>query len=93
MRDHGHTIEWGPGRHGPGNNVFGYFIDPFGIVIEYTAEVTQVDLGYAPRGPADWAWPTGRLDQWGIGVGPTARLKDAQKQVLFAPIHTNNYKL
>ena len=43
MKDAGHAIEWGPGRHGPGDNAFNYFIDPFGIVIEYTAEVEQID--------------------------------------------------
>jgi hypothetical protein len=43
MKDAGHAIEWGPGRHGPGDNAFNYFIDPFGVVIEYTAEVEQVD--------------------------------------------------
>ena len=31
---------WGPGRHGPGNNLFAYFADPDGNVVEYTAEVT-----------------------------------------------------
>ena len=43
MRDAGFPIGWGPGRHGPGDNVFFYFVDPFGIVIEHTAEVEQVD--------------------------------------------------
>jgi catechol 2,3-dioxygenase-like lactoylglutathione lyase family enzyme len=33
---------WGPGRHGPGNNLFAYFRDPAGMVCEYTAEVEQV---------------------------------------------------
>ena len=66
MKDAGHAIEWGPGRHGPGNNAFNYFIDPFGVVIEYTAEVEQIDDSYRPRGPADWKWPPGRVDQWGI---------------------------
>lgn len=93
MRDHGYPIEWGPGRHGPGNNIFSYFIDPFGIVIEYTAEVTQVDASYRPRGPADWAWPTGRLDQWGLAVGPSQRLREAQQHVLFAPTHTSDSTL
>lgn len=85
MKDAGHGIEWGPGRHGPGDNAFNYFIDPFGIVIEYTAEVEQVDDGYRVRGPADWAWPPGRVDQWGISAPPSARLKEAQRAVLFAP--------
>ncbi len=82
MKDAGHPIQWGPGRHGPGDN---YFIDPFGIVIEYTAEVEQVDASYQPRGPADWKWPPGRVDQWGISPPPTATLKEAQRRVLFVP--------
>jgi catechol 2,3-dioxygenase len=85
MRDAGHAIEWGPGRHGPGNNVFNYFIDPFGIVIEYTADVEQIDDSYQPRTPRDWAWPAGRTDQWGIGTPASQRLKEAQRSVLFAP--------
>lgn len=84
MKDAGHGIEWGPGRHGPGDNAFNYFIDPFGIVIEYTAEVEQVDDGYRPRGPSEWAWPAGRVDQWGISAPPSARLKEAQRAVRFA---------
>lgn len=85
MKDAGHAIEWGPGRHGPGDNAFNYFIDPFGIVIEYTAEVEQIDDSYRAGGPADWTWPPGRVDQWGISAPPSARLKTAQRAVLFAP--------
>jgi catechol 2,3-dioxygenase len=85
LRDAGHPIQWGPGRHGPGNNLFNYFIDPFGVVIEYTAEVEQVDESYKPRGPEEWKWPAGRVDQWGISPPPGAALKEAQKKVLFVP--------
>lgn len=85
MKDAGHAIEWGPGRHGPGDNAFNYFIDPFGIVIEYTAEVEQIDDSYAVGGPTDWTWPPGRVDQWGISAPPSARLKEAQRAVFFAP--------
>lgn len=84
MKDAGHGIEWGPGRHGPGDNAFNYFIDPFGIVIEYTAEVEQVDDSYRVRGPQDWTWPPGRVDQWGISAPPSARLKEAQRAVHFS---------
>jgi catechol 2,3-dioxygenase-like lactoylglutathione lyase family enzyme len=84
LRDAGHAIEWGPGRHGPGDNVFNYFIDPFGIVIEYTAEVEQIDDSYRPGSPSDWTWPPGRTDQWGISGAASARLKEAQRAVLFA---------
>ena len=51
MIDTGFPIAWGVGRHGPGDNVFAYFIDPVGIVIEYTAEVLQVDDNHVVRGP------------------------------------------
>lgn len=85
MKDAGFPIQWGPGRHGPGNNLFNYFIDPFGVVIEYTAEVEQVDDSYVARGPADWKWPPGRVDQWGISPAPGATLKEAQRRVLFVP--------
>jgi catechol 2,3-dioxygenase-like lactoylglutathione lyase family enzyme len=85
MRDAGHEIQWGPGRHGPGNNAFNYFIDPFGVVIEYTAEVEQIDDNYRVGGPTDWTWPPGRIDQWGISAPPTDRLKQAQRAVFFVP--------
>ncbi|MBV8030880.1 MAG: VOC family protein, partial [Betaproteobacteria bacterium] len=57
MKDAGFDVVWGPGRHGPGNNVFGYFIAPWGGVIEYTAEVSEVGPGYRVGGPQDWTWP------------------------------------
>jgi catechol 2,3-dioxygenase len=85
MKDAGFPIQWGPGRHGPGNNLFNYFIDPFGVVIEYTADVEQVDESYVVRGPDEWKWPPGRVDQWGISAPPAKELKDAQRKVLFAP--------
>ena len=83
LRDAGHEIEWGPGRHGPGDNAFNYFIGPFGEVIEYTAEVEQIDDSHVAGGPDDWKWPPGRVDQWGISQPPSARLKQAQRQVFF----------
>ena len=85
MKDAGHAIEWGPGRHGPGNNAFNYFIDPFGVVIEYTADVQQIDETYRVGAPDDWKWPPGRVDHWGISAPPSARLKQAQRAVHFVP--------
>lgn len=85
MKDAGYGTEWGPGRHGPGNNVFNYFIGPFDVVIEYTAEVEQVDDSYVAGQPSDWTWAPGRVDQWGISQPPSARLKEAQRAVCFAP--------
>ena len=78
MRDHGYPVEWGPGRHGPGNNVFAYFCGPGELPIEYTGEMQQVDDSYRVGKPEDWTWPPGRLDHWGITPGPSARVKAAQ---------------
>lgn len=84
MQEAGFPIEWGPGRHGPGDNAFNYFIGPFDVVIEYTAEVEQIDDSYQTGQPSDWTWPPGRVDQWGISPPPSARLKEAQRAVVFA---------
>jgi catechol-2,3-dioxygenase len=53
MSNHGFETVWGPGRHGPGKNVFGYFAAPNRQVIEYTAEVEQIDLDVDPP-PRMW---------------------------------------
>jgi len=83
MTDAGWPIEWGVGRHGPGNNVFSYFIGPDNFVIEYTADVQQVDDSYQAGGPSDWTWPAGRFDQWGVSKPPSDRIKQAQKAITF----------
>ena len=43
MKQKGHVPSWGVGRHGPGNNPFAYFVSPSGFVIEFTAELQQID--------------------------------------------------
>ena len=78
MRDAGFDCVWGPGRHGPGNNVFGYFIAPFGGVIEYTAEVGEAGDDYKVGAPEDWKWPPGRMDHWGLSKKDTARTAPAE---------------
>jgi catechol 2,3-dioxygenase len=84
MVDHGFPIGWGVGRHGPGDNVFAYFVDPTGAVIEYTAEVLQVDDSYIAKGPTFWVWPPGRTDQWGIAPPKSEACKAAQIAIPFA---------
>ena len=84
MIDAGFPLGWGVGRHGPGNNVFAYFVDPFGFVIEYTAEVLQVDDRYVPHGPDYWVWPPGRTDHWGIAPAKPEHVKRAQLAIRFA---------
>ena len=84
MKDAGYPIEWGIGRHGPGNNVFAYFAGPEEIPLEYTSEVLQVDDTYVPRGPEFWKFPPGRSDQWGVTAPQTARLGRIQNLFQFS---------
>ena len=83
MRDAGYPIEWGPGRHGAGDNVFAYFAGPEEIPLEYTSDVLQVDDSYVPHGREYWKWPPGRMDQWGITPPHTQRWKRIQDMLSF----------
>ncbi|MEN3149767.1 VOC family protein [Neorhizobium sp. IRAMC:178] len=84
--DKGYPIGWGVGRHGPGDNVFAYFVDPHGVVIEYTSEVLQVNDTYRFRGPEEWVWPPGRTDHWGIAPPKSDACKKAQITIGFSGV-------
>jgi catechol 2,3-dioxygenase len=78
MKASGFNIEWGVGRHGPGDNVFSYFVEPNGFVVEYTAEVEQIDEAtYMGKDPKYWREFPGRPCRWGMGGHPSNRLKAA----------------
>lgn len=57
-------IWWGPGRHGPGNNLFFMVRDPDGNRIELSAELERM-----PREMAHRSWPHDErtLNLWGAG--------------------------
>ncbi len=42
LRRNGLTLWFGPGRHGPGNSIFSYFLGPDGFVFEYAAEFQRI---------------------------------------------------
>lgn len=74
----GHMVQWGVGRHGPGDNVFAYFLDPDGFAVEYTAEVQQIDEATHRIGRAsDWDRPPEKMDRWGFAELPSAAMKAA----------------
>jgi catechol-2,3-dioxygenase len=60
MGERGVKRMWGPGRHLAGNNLFSYYFDPEGNVVEYTTEVEQITSD-------DYVAPVRPLipDQWG----------------------------
>jgi catechol 2,3-dioxygenase-like lactoylglutathione lyase family enzyme len=79
VKQNGFDIEWGVGRHGPGANVFSYFIEPDGFVAEYTTELDQIDEAtHVPQDAVYWEKimpPLG--DRWGIAGHPSNRMKFA----------------
>jgi catechol 2,3-dioxygenase-like lactoylglutathione lyase family enzyme len=75
LKRNGVTPLWGPGRHGPGNNVFCYFQDLAGYVCEYTAEVYQIDE--ATHVPEVWQRVPEKMDRWGISGPPTPETRSA----------------
>jgi catechol 2,3-dioxygenase len=87
LKDHGYPIEWGPGRHGAGHNIFCYFAGPEELPIEYTTDVEQVDDTYVAHGPEYWRWPPGRTDRWGITEPRSPRLKRIQELYRFTEDH------
>lgn len=79
MKKHGYKIGWGVGRHGPGNNIFSYFIEPNGFVTEYTSEVDQVDEATHVVGtPEYWAKLMNGPDRWGLAE-PSKELREAMQ--------------
>lgn len=74
---HGYRLHWGPGRHGPGHNLFTYHRDPDGNTIEL---FTQIDIvhdeakGYweprpwheeYPMYPKTWEVDIATVNHWG----------------------------
>jgi catechol 2,3-dioxygenase-like lactoylglutathione lyase family enzyme len=72
-------VRWGVGRHGPGNNVFAYFVDPNGFVIEYTTEVQSVDD--ATHEPQIWKRVPHLMDRWGTAGPPSPEIRAAMAGV------------
>ncbi|MEP1515455.1 MAG: VOC family protein, partial [Nitratireductor sp.] len=70
MKQKGHVPTWGPGRHGPGNNPFAYFVSPSGFVIEFTSELQQIDEATHEA----QVWPRDKpdaMDRWMTAGPPT----------------------
>ena len=79
LAKHGHHLVWGPGRHGPGHNLYTYHRDPDGNVVElFTQLDVMTDETSGVFDPRPWhednpqrpkVWKPGPLapNSWGIG--------------------------
>jgi catechol 2,3-dioxygenase len=68
---------WGPGRHGAGGNIFTYYIDHDGCIVENSVEMSRVDHEeiFAPNHWSIGEGMSGRwINQW--GGGPPADFGD-----------------
>lgn len=73
----GHRLEWGPGRHGVGHNIFSYHRNPDGELTELFCEIDQIfdeTTGYfeprpwheeLPQGPKIWPADPSASNIWG----------------------------
>jgi catechol 2,3-dioxygenase len=77
LRKNGYEIAWGVGRHGPGNNVFSYFVEPNGFVTEYTTEVDQVDDSYPYHDAEYWKSLNIFPCRWGMAGHPSELARKA----------------
>ena len=59
------TLRWGPGRHGPGDNLFFFINDPDGNWLEFSAELEEVA---GPRATGLWAHEERTLNSWGAAI-------------------------
>jgi catechol 2,3-dioxygenase-like lactoylglutathione lyase family enzyme len=84
LKRSGFDVEWGVGRHGPGSNVFSYFIEPNGFVAEYTTELDQLDdATHVPQDPSYWQKIMPNPDRWGLAGPPSNRMRAAMSGALY----------
>ena len=57
-------LTWGPGRHGPGNNLFVFYTDPDGNWIEISGELETI----YDRETIDWKQHPRTLNKWGKAI-------------------------
>ncbi|MBF2714125.1 oxidoreductase [Agrobacterium vitis] len=62
----GRRLLWGPGRHGAGNNIFSYYRDPLGCIVEVSTSMEHIDVDDF-REPGIWSDNDKQdlMDLWG----------------------------
>ena len=67
-------MRWGPGRHGPGNNLFLFFDDSAGFHVELSSEMERYYDERACYTPRVWEVGPRATNLWG---GPSAGWREA----------------
>jgi catechol 2,3-dioxygenase-like lactoylglutathione lyase family enzyme len=80
IRAAGSPLMWGTGRHGPGDQVFNYFIEPSGYVAELIADGITIDDESAWE-PTVWVRSPQFMDLWGTSGPPGAEVRAAMAGV------------
>jgi catechol 2,3-dioxygenase-like lactoylglutathione lyase family enzyme len=68
IKKFGYDPIWGPGRHAPGGNVFSYFADPNGYVVELTCDQFEIDQHWEAK---EWIRTLDTADMWGTAGAPS----------------------
>lgn len=59
----GRAMAWGPGRHGAGSNIFTYYSDPHGCIVENSVQMAHIDND-AVYQPGNWDISEGLAGRW-----------------------------
>ncbi len=62
LSERGYSRSWGIGRHIQGSQLFDYWRDPDGFLVEHFADGDMFDNTWNPGGPSS---PRTGLSQWG----------------------------
>jgi catechol 2,3-dioxygenase-like lactoylglutathione lyase family enzyme len=73
-------VQWGPGRHGPGNNLFVFFDDPAGNHVELSAEMEKFHDDRVEYVPRRWEPKPETVNLWG-GQTPSWRNVDSGSHI------------
>jgi hypothetical protein len=92
LKDHGYQRSWGIGRHIQGSQIFDYWRDPDGFIVEHFADGDMFDCTLEPG----WAPLTASgLSQWGpratndfLGINPRSLPHEAR--TMFTALRADN---
>ena len=78
VRAFGSPLMWGTGRHGPGAQVFNYFVEPSGYVVEYIADGETIDDEAAWEPHVHGRTPE-TMDIWNTAGPPSPEIRTAMQ--------------